>query len=407
MIIRPGRHYVVEAFTNSDCFARPFGADNILHDLRHDDQWLQELISKAYEAGCSKVPKHINLLYYQAGKYTLVFLIEPIQDEIQPLIMQIARDSSDSALGQTVLRDHANLKYLQGSAVPMYTPKAIGEPQCIEVLGRPSIPIIFTEYLDGYHELMYGDDIGPDADYFYLNRPGSEARSFTASESRTVMRDIAATVSHIYAATFDANVGTGKLASNVSILAGDFVYRAAADFPEPRIKLVTVRNLEDASPRELMHALAAPISTFPWLMGTATAGYSLDTDQRSDVTLYAGILSGMRAGTGRFDHELFAAWRESFSSKTLNDIEGFFNGIATGQIATFNDISPGYRKLFQCFAERHYLNSMGGKWKDLDNAEGNPAFQALREPELIDLIVAEAGKNSKMFDKFGNLETET
>ncbi|MGB4965704.1 MAG: hypothetical protein WBO77_01180 [Microgenomates group bacterium] len=357
MHLDQGRHPIGQAvLDHSDLHRnasmnRPMPVEVLLELVTNDEGIsgdVSRLVGEAFvQAGAQPDISSASVGFLQEGEFTYV-LVADSADVSQPLVMQVAKGSQEKYEGQTVERDYRNLRILEQQLAANLTPRTFGHGIITLTPELANVPVIFTEYLEGYSEInQRGNWLGMLGDC-YTNVPQHLSRKFDHNESKQIIRGMVRVLSEIYFGTYDPTKGQGLLVSDVDIERGDFVWRSFEDENQPPIKLVTVRELDAATPDELITSVLSPGRRESALLMGPPPRLHAAGDGNSIQTAAQGLYDGIRslvppAQARRFTQDIFSTYEQIATTRA----ETIFDDIQRKRIWKFDQIPSGYRNLIR------------------------------------------------------------
>ena len=348
-------HSPVEIALLDSTLNTPLKIADILDELKtRNNPALEVLIREAFKSMNKPIAKGqgINIQFYHVGSDAYVFLVQP-QLTKDYLIMQIARGGGDTEQGNHVENDFDNLRELEKFKLG-YLPRTYGTRGRISLCGLTELPVTFTEYLAGY-ACLDNTHFGMPSNFKLLGHSDEDVE-FDLEQSIDIMKQIVKIVTYIFARTYDSKTNKGRLVTEVVPEAGDFVYKVDSKKGQPSVKMVAVRQLDDALPRELLFYLNAPIGVYVMTdEGLMPRYFMAIGDKNHDATMLEGVRIGLREVFGCKADKMLAAWVDDYNKNIKRDLTRIFSGIADGNIRSYDDVPAGYRTMLRCFAVRSYL----------------------------------------------------
>jgi hypothetical protein len=388
MKISAGINPLAERFVDDREYQTPVPVRALLTRINNGSiRGLEAAIAEAFAKNGTPLSHDANphVDFYQVGRFAYIFKVQPHlpgeRTTAPNLIMQIARGDENSFPGRVVARDAANLAWLQEHVGTAYFPALISAGNPVAISSHQSFPTIFTEFLEGYHELALDDSYGITGSLI-ANRLAGEGKAFETDEGKELMREMMKIVGYAFAATYDPTTGKGQLVHDMNLAAGDFVYRSTED-ERPLVKLITVRRLSEATPNELLISLLSPYDLSPTFHGTYRPHYfCVKGDKDPTRTMLEGLEMGLQEVYGSEAPRTLAQWKERFSQTIEGDIGTILAGVRRREITSIEHVPAGFRSLISYHAVSAYLVEQvrrGGQREMINPTPEHyePAFQRL------------------------------
>lgn len=296
------------------------------------NQGLEAATSRAFGA-LGAHPSSAKVELYQAGTYSFVFLLTANQ---RRMIMQIGKNSVDLPEGAVVGSDGKNLTRIAQLA-PGYTPAVYGT-ETIDICGVDRVPVLFTEYFDGYHELV------EKGNRLRTNRPTETDQIFYGEEAADVFRSMVTIPIHIFAKMYDPASNTGPIVDDITIGAGDFVYRTFDSDADPLTRLITARELGDGSPAQLLRMVSSLASYQLGLRGGHIHQEQYQRHvERTDALLEEVGTHVLQAVFPSSAEQIWGRWSESYASESEKGLRDVLRSLPDQ--TSYADLPPGYRSV--------------------------------------------------------------
>ncbi len=392
-------HYLVKEIVsykedppNFNSFQRSFELNKslqfkeILQSIEeYDKNHLGDLINSAFlEQGKPQI-EEANVLLYQIGRFSYVFLVKPKDaPDNEGIIIQIGKNKKDTLDGRVIESDYTNLKKLQETKCKRFVPPTLSKLDEIKV-GNSILPLFFTEYLGDYHELNYNHSYLESYNSLFTNRPENEHINFSRGESAFIMKEIVKIIALTYASTYSPNNNKGLLLGDIKIDAGDFVYNSLyspkTSYEKPLVKMITARRLEKAHPRQLLNYLLSPTEVSFNMTGRVMMGGFILPNEKSSI--YLGIMDALNEIYGKEAKNIFNMWKQDYKTNLELDFVNIFKKLNSNEIKSFDDIPIGYDAELGviCFEVdnriKDKIHSLTPDWRKL-----NEVFQHLKNKDV-------------------------